>query len=77
MVLQDHMTNKNHYISITRVPLATKRGRMMNSFDWPLPIMSDNSLITWPCEIQGLLTGGGSARKLLKSRHRLFVAYAK
>ena len=47
----------------------------MTSFNGLLPIMSRNSLITWPCEIRGLLTGRVSARKRL-SRHRLVVAYA-
>ena len=34
--------------------------------------MLHDPLISWPCEIQGSLTGGGSARKRL-SRHRLLV----
>ena len=33
--------------------------------------------VFWILLISGLLTGGGSAHKLLKSRHRLFVTYAK
>ena len=72
MVLQGHVANKNHHISITRVSMATKLGRMIASLDGLLSIMSHSHLITWPCEIQGSLTGGGSARKRL-SRHRLLV----
>ena len=34
--------------------------------------MSHDPLITWPSEIPGSLTGGGSARKRL-SRHQLLV----
>ena len=72
MVLQGHVANKNHHISITRVSMATKLGRMIASLDGLLPIMSHDPLITWPCEIRGSLTGGGSARKRL-SRQRLLV----
>ena len=71
VVLQGHVT-KNHYISITKVPMATKLGRMMTSIDELLPIMLHDPLITWHCEIRISLTGGGSARKHL-SRHRLLV----
>ena len=74
MVLQGHVANKNHHISITRVSMATKLGRMIASLDGLLPIMSHDPLITWPCEIQGSLTGGGSARKRL-IRHRLLVTF--
>ena len=52
VVLSGHVTNKNHYISITREPWASKLGRIMTSFDGPLPTMSHNSLITWPRWIQ-------------------------
>ena len=72
MVLQGHVKNKNHYISITRVPMATKLGRMMTSLDGLLPIMSHDPLIKWSCEIRGPLTGRGSVGKRL-SRHRLLV----
>ena len=72
MVLQGHVENKNHHISITRVSMATKLGRMIASFDGLLPIMLHDPLITWPCQIRGSLTEGGSARKRL-NRHQLFV----
>ena len=75
VVLQGHAANKNHHISITRVSMTTKLGRMIASLDGLLPIMSHDPLITWPCEIRGSLTGGGSARKRL-SRHRLLVYFA-
>ena len=52
--------------------MATKLGRMIASLDGLLPIMPHNPLITWPCEIRGSLTGGGSACKHL-SRHQLLV----
>ena len=55
--------------------MATKLGRMIASLDGLLPIMSHEPLITWPCEILGSLTGGGTARKR-SSRHRLLVAFA-
>ena len=54
------------------MPMATKLGRTMTSLDGLLPIMSHDSLITWPFEIRGSLTGGSSARKRL-SLHRLVV----
>ena len=54
--------------------MATKFGRMVASLDGLLPIMSHDSLVTWPCEIRVHFTGGGSARKRL-SRHRLLVIY--
>ena len=60
------------YISITRVPMANKPGRMMNSLDRLLPIMSHDPLIRWPYETRGSLIGGGSTRKHL-SRHRLLI----
>ena len=72
MVLQGHVANENRHISITRVSMATKFGRMIASLDGLLPVMSHDPLITWSCEIQGSLTGGGSARKRL-SRHQLLV----
>ena len=72
VVLQDHVTNKNHYISIRRVPMATKLGKMMTSLDGILLIMSHDHLITWPCEIRCSLRRGDSARRCL-SCQRLLV----
>ena len=72
VVLQSRVTNKNRYISITRVSVATKIGRMIASLDGLLPIMLHDPLITWSCKTQGSLTGGGSAHKCL-SRQRLLV----
>ena len=69
------MANKNHHISITRVPMATKLYRMIASLDGVLPIMLHDPLITWLCEIRGSLTEGRSARKGL-SRHQLLVNFS-
>ena len=63
MVLEGHVANENHHISITRVSMVTKLGRMIASLDGFLPIMLHDPLITCPFEIRGSLTGGGSARK--------------
>ena len=52
--------------------MATKLGRMITFFDGPT--MSHDPLIAWPCEIRGLFTVGGSARKRL-SRHQLLVCF--
>ena len=40
MVLQDHVTNKNHYVSTIRLPMATKSGRMVAYLDWLLSTKS-------------------------------------
>ena len=40
-----------HYISPTRVPMATKLGRMMTCLIGFLPIKSLDPLIKWSCEI--------------------------
>ena len=34
---QDHVTNENHYISTTTVPMTTKLGRMVIYLDGLLP----------------------------------------
>ena len=52
--------------------MAIKLDRMIASLDGLLPIVSHDPLITWPCEIRGSLTGGGSACKRL-SHHRLLL----
>ena len=51
MVLKGHVTEENHYISTTRVPMATKLDKMITYFDGLLPIKSHDSLITWSCGI--------------------------
>ena len=45
--------------------MATKLARMIASLHGLLSIMSHGSFVTWPCEMRGSLTGGGSARKRL------------
>ena len=72
VVLQGHVANKIHHISITRVSMATKIGRIITFLDGLLPIVSHDPLITWPCEIRGSIVGGGSACKRSR-RHRLLV----
>ena len=46
VVLQDHLTKENHYISTIRVPMATKLGRLITHRDGLLPMESKDSLIT-------------------------------
>ena len=48
---QDHLRNYNHYISITRVPMATKLGKMITYLDRLLLIKSHDPLISWSCKI--------------------------
>ena len=45
MVLHGHATNKNRYISTTRVPMTSKLGTMITYLDGLLPIIS-NDLVT-------------------------------
>ena len=42
VVLEDHVTNQNHYISLTKVPI----GRMVTYIEGLLPIKSHDALIT-------------------------------
>ena len=42
---QDHVTTLKHSISATRVPMATKLGRMVTYLDMLLPLKS-----TWPSD---------------------------
>ena len=51
VVLQSHMTNKNHYISSTSMPMATKLGRMVAYFERILTIRSFYVLIMWSCKV--------------------------
>ena len=46
VVLKGHLTNKNHYISTTRVPMATKFGRMVALLEELLPMKSHDFLIS-------------------------------
>ena len=48
---QNHPKNWKHYISITRVSMATKLGRSVTCLDGLLPIKSNNPLITWSYKI--------------------------
>ena len=51
VVLQSHVTNKNHYISSTRVPMPTKLDRMVTYFVRILTIKSFYALITCSCKV--------------------------
>ena len=51
IVLQVYVTNWNHYISITTVPMAIKLGKMMTYFEVLLSMISHDALITRPLEI--------------------------
>ena len=51
VVLQCHVTDKNHYISSTTVPMATKLDRMVTYFERLLTIKSFYVLITWSCKV--------------------------
>ena len=44
---QDHVTNQNHDVSTTAMPIAPKLGRMITYLDGRPPIKSNESLITW------------------------------
>ena len=51
IVLQDHVTNWNYYISTTVVPMVTKLGRMVTYLELLLTIKLFNGLITWSCKV--------------------------
>ena len=51
VVSQDHVTNKNYYISTATVPMATKLGRVVIYHKGLLPVKSHYLLVTRPCEI--------------------------
>ena len=53
---------------------SIKLGRMITYLDEFLPTKLHDPFITWPCEIRGSLTAGGSPWKR-SSRHRLLVNY--
>ena len=49
VVLQDHVANKNHHISITIVSMATKLGRMIASLDGLCMTLRSHGLVR--CEV--------------------------
>ena len=51
IVLQDHVTNWNYYISTTIVPMVTTLGRMVTYLELLLTIKLFNGLITWSCKV--------------------------
>ena len=42
---------KNHYISPSKIPMATKLVRLVAYLEGLLPIKSNDTLITWSCDI--------------------------
>ena len=52
VIFRDNVAKRNHYISTTTVPIATKFGSMMGLLlEGLLNVKSHDSLITWFCEI--------------------------
>ena len=51
VVLWDHVTNLNHYISTSKVFMATKPGKMLTYLDGLVSIMQHDRLITLSCRI--------------------------
>ena len=51
VVLWDHVTNEKHFISTTKMLMATIRGRMMTYLEWLLPIKSHDHIVMWSCKI--------------------------
>ena len=51
MVLQGHLTNENHYISTTRLPITTKFDRMVTYLDGLLLKKLKDPLFLWSYEI--------------------------
>ena len=47
----DHVRNQKHYISTIRVAVTSKLGRMVSYLNGLLPIKSNDTLITWSCEL--------------------------
>ena len=52
VVLRDHVTNWNDYISTIRVPMPTKLGKIVTYLDGLLSMKLHGPLITWSCEIK-------------------------
>ena len=44
-------SHENHYISTTRVPMASKLGRMVTDLERPLIIKSFYTFTTWSCKV--------------------------
>ena len=64
MVLQRHITNKNHYISTTRVSVATKFDRIITCLDGLIPI---KAMTLWS-------HGLARSRDRLKALHFLYYS---
>ena len=51
VVLRDHITHQNYFISTATVPMATRLGRMVTNFEGLLYILLD-LVLTWSWEIK-------------------------
>ena len=51
VLLRDHVTNLNHYISTTTIPGATKPNRMVTYLEEPPAKKSHDHFLTWSCKI--------------------------
>ena len=51
LVLRDHLTNWNHYISSNTMPMISKLCRVVTYHEGLAPIKSHDRLIRWSCEI--------------------------
>ena len=51
MILQDHVTSQNHYISTITMPMTMKLGKMLTYLEELLTIESHNALIMWSCKV--------------------------
>ena len=51
MVLRDHVTHWNHYISTNAMLMSTMLGRMVTNLEGLLPVMLLDPLVTWSWQI--------------------------
>ena len=51
VVFRDHMTNWNHYISNTTMPMSDKFGRLVTDLEGLVRIMLPDPFVTWSCKI--------------------------
>ena len=51
MILRDHVTSQNHYISTITMPMTMKLGKMLTYLEELLTIKLHNTLIMWSCKV--------------------------
>lgn len=51
MVLRDHVTHWNHYISTNAMLMSTMLGRMVTNLEGLLPVMLLDPLVTWSWKV--------------------------